>query len=61
MGICGRVAAAPDGFDAKTELNQTTDGTLLTRKTLIRLAGKQVEEDVSLSTGAIKEALRRKR
>lgn len=61
VDIRGRVAAAQDGFDTKTELTQTTDGTLVTRKSLLKEAGKQVAEDASSSTDAIKEALRRKR
>jgi conjugal transfer mating pair stabilization protein TraG len=42
------------GFEAKTEIVQTPDGTLVTKKSLIAQSGRQVAKDASVTFDAAK-------
>jgi conjugal transfer mating pair stabilization protein TraG len=48
-------------FDARSDASTTTDGTLVSKRSLMKQAGKQVVEDVGSTLEAVKEALTKKK
>ncbi len=56
--IRGQTGAAGAEFDAKAEIVKTPDGTLASRKSLLKQSGKQVVEDASATTDNAKDAVK---
>ena len=57
-GIRGQTGSASANFDAKAEIVKTPDGTLASRKSLLKQAGKQVVEDGSATVDNAKDAVK---
>ncbi len=56
-----RVASARGEFDAKADVTSSPDGTLGTKRSLLKHTLKQVGADASVSLDAVKEAMKRKK
>ena len=56
--IRGQTGSASADFDAKAEIVKTPDGTLASRKSLLKQAGKQVVEDGSATVDNAKDAVK---
>jgi conjugal transfer mating pair stabilization protein TraG len=56
--IRGQTGTAAVEFDAKAEIVKTPDGTLASRKPLLKQTGKQVVEDAGAGLGAAKDAVK---
>jgi conjugal transfer mating pair stabilization protein TraG len=62
--IRSKVAAEGQAFDQDAQVTQSSDGTLASKRSLVKQAGKQVKEDASGmlddTRQAVKDALRKK-
>ena len=56
--IRGQTGSASSEFDAKAEIVKTPDGTLASKKSLLKQAGKQVVEDGSATIDNAKDAVK---
>jgi conjugal transfer mating pair stabilization protein TraG len=50
--------ASSAAFDSKTEIVKNDDGTLATRKSLLKQSGKQVAKDAGASVDNVKDAVK---
>ena len=51
------VEARREGFDREAEIVKTEDGTLVSRRSLLKQSGKQVSKDASASLDNAKDAV----
>ena len=56
--IRGQTGSASSDFDSKAEVVKTPDGTLVSKKSLLKQAGKQVVEDGSATMDNAKDAVK---
>jgi conjugal transfer mating pair stabilization protein TraG len=56
--IRGQTGAAAAEFDTKAEIVKTPDGTLASRKSLLKQTGEQVVEDAGVSLDAAKDTVK---
>jgi conjugal transfer mating pair stabilization protein TraG len=56
--IRSRVDLSQADFDAKAEIGKTDDGTLASKRSLLKQAGKQVGKDAGATVDNVKDAVK---